>query len=392
MTSDKLLMSRIKENIISEYRVMKTVFDWTIVVYLLVPFIMISIGIYRSWWIELPTWIDSVQLSLLFFFVFFFLWRSHFYTYVREADRIFLKKKEKLFIRLKQLGILTSYVYEIIKVALLCFLIAPFWFQHFELDLTQLVLFAGAFVSLKWLIMGVKGRLNVQVRGLMAVVRGIPLFIVAVIIWVIFYNTFINDQIIFLVLLSLFNMFVSFMFVRPRFFSTYTFGQDVAIDEIKKNNRTEQILKLSIYAEDVPTVTQPRRSPRLYSKSNRLFKRRTETNGFLELFIKAVTRNMKYFKEYAQMIGITSAATITLPAMWLKIIVAILGAIFMIFWTSNLWERVFAIHPFTKKYLLKEGFLKARKKVRMVLFIPYIVIVGSSLLFMNLIRKLFLFF
>lgn len=72
MTSDKLLMSRIKENIISEYRVMKTVFDWTIVVYLLVPFIMISIGIYRSWWIELPTWIDSVQLSLLFFFVFFF--------------------------------------------------------------------------------------------------------------------------------------------------------------------------------------------------------------------------------------------------------------------------------------------------------------------------------
>lgn len=389
MTSLSLLIRRVKENIMNDYRLIKTVIDWTVLVYIIVPLTVISAVIYRSWWLEIPHWMVEITINHLFILFFLFLFGGHFLTYVRDADRIFLKKNNELFIGLKQKGIILSYMLEIFLAVLLCVLIAPFWFKQYESGLLQLFLFGGLWFSLKWFIMAVKGRLNVELRGWRALIRGVPLFIVALFIWIASYQLFMKEYVILLVLLIMMNTFISFFVIRPRYTSVHTFEQDLMIDELRKNKHIELIFGLSMDVEKLPTPRPPRKSPRLYSKSNRLFRQRNENNGFLELFIKVTTRDMQYVREYVQIIGITSVAIVILPSLWLKIVVTLSGCLFLSFWVSNTWDRVIGRHPFTKQYVWKDGFFKAKRIVTTFLMAIFILIIIFLFIWNSFIQNLF---
>ncbi|GIN57662.1 putative transporter YthQ [Lederbergia ruris] len=375
MKSSKLFWLRLKQEWEHRFRTIKSIVDWTVFVYFVLPATVISFFIYRSWWLEIPNWMEGMPIQLLALF-FFLLWGDHFHTYVREADRIFLRKNKKLFLQLKQWGILYSYCFQCLSVSGLGIAIAPFWYQHFHLHTGNFLLFAGLWVSLKWLIMSIKGKWNVQVRGWRSLLRGIPLVIGALIIWELGFRLFIQEEAGWLLLLIVINTALSILFVRRRFTSVYNFEQDLAIDELEKNKYTEMIFQLSLDIEKQPRISTNRTKPRLYAQSNRLFKNRNEKTGYLELFIKAVTRNSQYIFQYLQIISVTSAAIILLPPVWLKIAVMISGALFLSTWVGNTWRRIVEEHPFARKYPKEWGYFQAKKIVTEALLIPFIVIVG----------------
>lgn len=392
MNSRHLLFQRITQNWKQQFAVVKRVVDWTALVYLVIPAIVISFFVYRSWWIQIPDWMTIVQLPVIFVLFFLFLWGDHFLTYVREADRIFLRKKEKLFLGMKRGGMLYSYAFQLLSAATICLFIAPLWFAHFGLHMKQLLIFAMLWVSLKWLIMGVKGRLNVELRGWRSLVTGIPLFIGAAIIWMWCYKAFINENSVLIFALILINTIVSAWIVQPRFNSVHTFEQDLAIDELEKNKYIEMIFGLSMDMEKMPKPVPVRKNPRLYSQSNRIFKHRSPKNGFIELFIKATTRNTEYIKGYFQIMGVTSAATVMLPPLWLKISMAIIGTIFLLTWLGSVWYKVVGSHSFTKKYSTEEAYFEGKKVVTKVLVLPFIFIITCSLILNIWIRNHFFFF
>ncbi|MBS4200060.1 ABC transporter permease [Bacillus sp. FJAT-49732] len=392
MNSWQLLFKRISQNWKQQFAVVKRVVDWTVLVYLVIPTIVISFFIYQSWWIQIPGWMRILPLSAIFVLFFLFLWGDHFLTYVREADRIFLRKKEKLFLGMKRGGIIYSYAFQWWSAATLCLFIAPLWFIHFDLQVGQLILFAALWVSLKWFIMAVKGKLDVELRGWRSLLRGIPLFIGAAIIWTWCYKAFINDNILMIATLIFINTIVSIWLVRSRFTSVHTFEKDLAIDELEKNKYMEIIFGLSMDMEKMPKPVPVRNSPRLYSKSNRIFKNRTPKNGFIELFIKATTRNIEYIIGYFQIMGVTSAAMVILPPIWLKVTMASLGTIFLLIWLGSVWHKVIGSHSFTKKYASEEGYFEGKKMVTTVLAIPFIIIICCSFIINIWIRNHFFFF
>ncbi|MBO0992434.1 ABC transporter permease [Bacillus sp. SD088] len=373
MKSKKLFWMRLKQGWEYRFGTIKSIIDWTVFVYFILPATVISFFIYRSWWIELPGWIDGMSIHMLALF-FLLLWGEHFHTYVREADRIFLRKNKKLFLQLKQWGIFYSYCFQCLSAVGLGIAIAPFWYQHFHLHTNDFFLFAGLWVSLKWLIMSIKGKLNVQVRGWRSLFRGIPLVMGALIIWELGFWLFTNQNIVWLFLLILLNTGSSFFFVRRRFSSVHNFEQDLAIDELEKNKYTETIFQLSMDIEK-PRFSSNRAKPRLYAQSNRLFKRRNQKTGYLELFIKAFTRDSQYILQYFQIISVTGAAIVLLPPLWLKITVMIAGVLFLITWIGNAWRRTVEEHPFARKYPQEVGYFQAKKLVASVLLIPFIIIV-----------------
>lgn len=105
MSSSRLLFRRIRENTSYQYGILKTIFDWTVVVYLLIPSMVIGIFIYSSWWATPPGWITSIPFAALFIFFYFLLWGGQVHTYMREADRIFLRVNKPLMLGLKQKGL-----------------------------------------------------------------------------------------------------------------------------------------------------------------------------------------------------------------------------------------------------------------------------------------------
>ncbi|MCR2821796.1 ABC transporter permease [Lederbergia panacisoli] len=392
MNSRQLLFKRISQNWKQQFSVVKRVVDWTVLVYLVIPAAVISFFVYRSWWIQIPDWMKILPFPIIFVLFFFFLWGDHFLTYVREADQIFFKKKERLFLGMKRGGILYSYAFQILSSATLCIIIAPLWLKHFHLPLGQIILFAALWVSLKWLIMAVRGRLDVELRGWRSLVRGIPLFLGAVLFWIGCYKAFISENILLIIAFIFFNTIVSIWLVRPRFKSVHTFEQDLAIGEHEKNKYIEIIFGLSMDMEKMSKPVPVRKSPRLYSRSNRIFKNRTPKNGFIELFIKATTRNIEYIFGYFKIMGVTSAATVVLPPIWLKITMASLGTLFLLIWLGSVWHKVIGSHSFTKKYAEDAAYFEGKKVVTTLLLIPFIVMVVFSF-FLNIwIRNHFFFF
>lgn len=376
MTSRQLLWQRLKQHWKGQYGVLKSVIDWTVFVYFVIPATVISFFVYKSWWTEIPSWMDGIPVGILFLIFFFLLWGDHFLTFVREADRIFLKRNEKLFLGLKRGGIIYSYLFECLSAAGLCLAIAPFWFRHFDLNIIQLLLFACLWVSLKWLIMGIKGKVDVMIRGWRSFLRGIPIFLGALLIWQFSYRFFIDQAYLLCVALIFFNSFISIALVRPRFTSVYNFERDLAIDQLEKSKWTETIFRISMDIEKIPISYSNRKSPRLYSRSNQIFKKRTPKNGFLELFIKVITRDKQYMLSYFQIIGWTSAAAFFLPPIWLKVAVVGSGCIFLLSWIGNVWHKVIASPPFTRKYASEDAFFVGKRSVTAVAVIPFLLIVG----------------
>lgn len=392
MNSRQLLFHRMRENWNYKYKIIKSVVDWTVLVYLVVPSIIISMFVYRSWWIDSPSWIGSVSFPMLFVLYFFLLWGGYFKTYVREADIIFLRKNEKLMLGMKQGGIILSYMFEMFSAVSLGLLISPFWFSHYSLGIQHLVLFLGLWVSLKWLIMAINGNLNVHVRGWRNLVRSIPIVIGAAAVWRVSYEAFQFDGFMPVLFIIIFNGMMSMLLVKKRFTSIHTIEQDLLIDAKDKNKYTEMIFGLSMDIEKLPKPRSVRKSARLYSKSNRIFKKRTQRNGFLELFIKIATRDTEYIRGYLQVLGVTAAAIVFVPPLWLKMTVAAAGFFFLLVWIGSVWHKLIGNHPFTRKYSGKEGYVKGKNLVTMVLAIPFIIMCGFYVIMIQLIRSLFPFF
>lgn len=392
MNSRRLLFHRIRENWNYKYKIIKSVVDWTVLVYLVIPAVIISVFVYRSWWIESPGWIEFVPFPILFALYFFLLWGGYFKTYVREADIIFLRKNEKLMLGMKQGGITASYISEMISAASLGLLISPFWFNHYNFGIKQLVLFLGLWVSLKWLIMAINGMLNAHVRGWRSLFRSLPVLICAAVIWWLSYKVFQSVSLLPILFIMIFNGIVSMLLVKKRFTSIHTFEQDLSIDEKDKNKYTEMIFGLSMDMEKLPKPRPVRKSPRLYSKSNRIFRNRNERNGFLELFIKVATRDTEYIRGYLQVLGVTGAAIVFVPPLWLKMTVAAAGFFFLLVWIGSVWHKLIGNHPFTRKYSGKEGYVKGKNLVTTILIIPFIIMCGFYVIVIQLMRSLFPFF
>ena len=69
-------------------------------------------------------------------------------------------------------------------------LVAPFWLHFYQMSVGKLMIFTGLFVSFKWLIMAIRGRLNVQFRGWRSVIRLLPIFIGAIFLWQMCYKIY----------------------------------------------------------------------------------------------------------------------------------------------------------------------------------------------------------
>ena len=240
--------------------------------------------------------------------------------------------------------------------------------------------------------MAVKGKMNVHVRGWRSLLRSLPLVIAAIIAWEVSYKFFINENIPLITTIIIIYAIGSFILIKKRFTSVNTFEQDLAIDEQEKTKYINLIFGMSMDMEKMPKSVPSRKRPRLYSRSNRIFKKRSPENGFVELFIKATTRNTEYILRYLQIIGVTIMAVTILPPLWLKLSIACFGLGFLFSWIGSVWHKVIASHPFTKKYAEDDGYFQSKKRVTTVLAISFVIIIASSLIINSWIRSYLSFF
>jgi ABC-2 type transport system permease protein len=374
MTSSKLLFKRLSAEWKYQYSVFKSIADWTIILYLAVPAAVISFFIYRSWWTEMPEWIAMVPAAFLFLPGYIASWGGHYRTFIQEADKVFLIKYRKLYFGLKKGAFFYSLLAGACQAAFIAILLLPFLVGHYAFTMAHAVSYFLFFFSCRVFIMWLKQKLRKIEGKFLRILSSLGSFVL--LSWMV--------QLVFALWLGgnllTFNMSAVLLLALGIFLysrilpKTHTFDSEAAFEREERVKYTGLIFQLS-YEVEMPSPSTARKKPFLFRHSKRIFKKRTVSAGFLEVFIKVFLRNPSYWANYLKIISPAVAAIVIIPPIWLKTLIAIGFLIMMFSWLQMVWGKITISHPLTKKYGERDAYFSARTKAVWVLFLLSIILV-----------------
>lgn len=367
MRGRDIFISRLIKGWKYQYGVVRSIADWTIMLYIIIPAIVISFMIYRSWWTETPAWIENMPFFLLFFVIYLFSWNGNIRTYVMEADKVFLIKKPKIFLGMKKWGYAYSLLFQAISMGVSVLILLPFVRNHYHLPWQQIIALLFYFIALSSLIILIKFHLRKIEQKFKKIAFGVLLFIALSWFSQLIYFFWEKDMLLPVYLTGVILMAASISQSLQTIRKAASIEYEIDMGQEEKTKNIQLMFMLSHEIEK-PIVSK-RTKPLFFRHSKRIFKKRTPVNGFIELFIKIFLRNFSYIRGYFQIISVTTAAIVMIPPLWIKIVVFIGFLIMMHSWLSLIWEKVNMSNPLTKKYSEMPGYFSARKKTVITLFI-----------------------
>ncbi len=365
MSGYQLFYGRLKQELRNQWKIIHSIFDWTIIVYLLIPALVFGGIMYYSWWQAPPTWLKGFPIISFAFIGFFLSWQGMIRTYMEEADQLYLLQHKQKVIMMRCLGAIYSSVLLLVKWIIVLLLLLPLTKHFNEWNVNLLITTIFYFFSLNLFISTYRQlmyRYHFWKKWL------VISFAVILLSTLTFLAMKQSSMIVLPVIASVLLIFsIRQLYIYQRQYRT--FSTDV---ENEKRNK----VKLSSFVLTInPEIHMPKQKPKkrsiiLWSRSERIFKRRTPVNGVTELFIKAFLREKTYIFNYFQFLSLTSALIVLSP-IWLK------WGVFAAFWFFfQEWLRLL-FHELIKQnpYLViekekKDYLIQAQGKCRRIFATP----------------------
>jgi ABC-2 type transport system permease protein len=374
MTSSKLLFKRLSAEWKYQYSVIKSIADWTIILYLVIPGAVISFFIYRSWWIDMPDWILSVPAALLFLPGYIASWGGNYRTFIQEADKVFLIKNRQLYFALKKGAFFYSLAAGACQAAFIAILLLPFLMGHYGFTVSHAASYFLFFFSCRVCIMWLKTKLRLIDRKILRILSNLGSFVLLSWLVQLVFSLWLGGNLLFFNMAAILLLATGIFLYSRNLPRTHTFDNEAAIDREERVKYVGLIFQLS-YEVEMPAASAVRKKPFLFRNSKRIFKKRTASAGFLEVFVKVFLRNPSYWTGYLQIISVTTAAIVLIPAIWIKALIAIGFLIMMFSWLQMIWGKITVSHPLTKKYGERDAYFSARSKGVWILFLLAIILV-----------------
>lgn len=367
MRSSELFIKRLLKSWLYQYKVFKSIADWTVMLYIIVPALTIFAFVYRSWWTDIPHWFENVPFFLLFFLLYFVSWNGNIRTYVEDADKVFLIKKFPLFLGMKKWGYGYSLLYQAVITIGAITVLLPFLLNYYHFEWKQISTLLIYFITLKTGLMLVKYQLEKIETRFKKIACSVFLFIIMSWLSQIIYYLWKNGAWLPIFLTSALVMIVSIYLSLRAIKKLGSSDHEIDMEQKRKTGNIQLIFAMAPEIEK-PVVSK-RTKPLFFRHSRRLFKKRSQTNGFIELFTKVFLRNYSYVSGYLIMINVTTFAIVLLPPIWIKVTI-FSGFLFMMYsWLSIIWDKIMRTNPIMKKYLEHPDIFTAKRKVIMVLYI-----------------------
>lgn len=336
MSGNKLFIKRFLQQLHDQWNVIRSVLDWSIMLYIAIPAAAIAPFLYADIWRNIHSYWDThLPVSLLLTLILLLSGRGNIRTYLMDADLLFLIQKRRQIHQLKRCGFLTSLLSLFLFEIVLFVLALPVLTQIYHYPLVQVLSLYLAASAFKLSLMTIKKLTDsVITRWLFIIlaysVADILLLTVAPALWVIC-SAFCSIIMIYLNVIQLKK--------------TNRWVKDLEIESTEQTKYIKLILNFSTGIEK-PSVTRRKKPLILFHRSARIFKKRTKENGLLELLLKTFFRSKSYILSYCQLIVTTCIAAVLLPV-WLKWLVYILFIWFINIWLKILFRKMSAHDFFT---------------------------------------------
>ncbi|MBY0099288.1 ABC transporter permease [Mesobacillus maritimus] len=359
-------------------RIFRSILDWTVIVYILLPWLVVFGFIYRSWWVDQPDWIEQIPFVLFIVLGYLAAWTGNYRTFIQEADKVFLVKHPVLLVALKRISYGYSLLFHALGIGCVTLLFLPFFIHTYQYTFTQVLLFFVLLTTLKWFVMALKPKLKkIEGKFVRGVCRGLVFVLGS---WSIqfIYGFWIHESLLLPTLACFLFTALAVALYAPHLSKLSNFEEVLAIEQEERNKYMNSVLTLSPELEKVKVSSRKR--PWFYRKSKRIFKRRNAETGFSELFIKVFIRNSAYWSGFLQIVSVTAVALIFVPPVWIKTVVFIAFIVMLRSWLMSIWSQITISHPLTKKYRETDAFFTARKRVLWSLVIIGLLLVLLSAL------------
>ncbi|WP_449355548.1 ABC transporter permease [Virgibacillus natechei] len=376
MTGRQLFRRRFVEEWKFQWKVLRSVFDWTVILYVVIPALVVAPFVYMEMWQDIHLyWSEEIPFAILLGLILILSVIGNFRTFLLEADLLFLVQRKKFLYQLKLSGFLYSVLGVILSTAVLFIVILPifvFIYDFFVMDILCLFVAVNAF---RFLLLTIKKIISRSLRKWIAFPA---VFVVA-------FMLILNADSMMLAIGSLLIIgFVCYFHLTQFVTTNRYFLQELAIEQSERVRYIKLILNFSQEVE-MPPVKQ-RKRPMLFRNSGRVFKVRSKENSLLEFLLKAFLRNKGYIKSYTQIIGLSLFGIIVLPV-WLKWILFLCFTLFVNTWIKSIYRQMmvspfFTVVPYGDEALSDAVWPRFRKWIA----IPSAVFVGGLSFLLSLLE------
>ncbi|HWQ71377.1 MAG TPA: ABC transporter permease [Desulfitobacteriaceae bacterium] len=300
ITIKKLFWQRLVSGWKYQYSVWKTVVDWIVALYIIIPFSAIFIETYLSWWKQIPIELNFIPLNAFLVIILVFAWSGTFQIFFEDADQIFLFQRKVWLKGLIKYSIIYYIVYNFLVSFLISLVLAPFLLLHYNFTLYLFIWFIVIIFFLKAAIGILKQLLELRFQGWLLVLYKTIFFFLS---GVFFRQTvsLLLKQSIFFGLTFLLLFITLIWLINRRMTITGTFLEDISRRQASKLKFTNVLLKYAgTYTKNTTTL---KTRPWLFRNSNLIFKQHNPENSLVEICLKATLRHSANLRFYFLLVG-----------------------------------------------------------------------------------------
>lgn len=334
MNAWQLGYRRISQQWLVQFKAIRSIADWTVMLYLIIPGLFFAIRGYYSLWAEgLPGWIVHTPLAVLLAITFFLVRRGGIRMLTEPGDALFLQQKRDWMRKLHLLGCFYS-------ISLICVMVVFFWIvllpvfirvHHWTIAQWGIMLF---FLCMKAILQAlIQNLIQTAWIGWRRIWRTT---LWSTIVALIYTMTMLlgHQRLWVFVAVGVLLLGINVLLIQKRVNRFHSFEGDVEEEGRLKIKLTALLLRDAV---DPPIKSRLRRAI-IFRKSNRLFHNRSTHLVLAESCIKSMYRSGSQFKTLGMFIGAATLAILLSPV-FVRYILGFGLLLLVRVWLTGLWRE-----------------------------------------------------
>jgi len=326
-----LFWRRLKEYIRSQASVFRSISDWTVWLYLIIPGVLLSARLYYELWVEgLPSFSEALPAGIFPSLMLLIIYRAGIILFVQEGDVLFIRMAKRFMSGIMLRGAIYSMTMIGIMITLGFVVLLPFLVQRLDMSTVEAISYLLLSITMGWTVAWTRHLVSVNYIGwrrtlLLIPTLGLPCFLYTQVslLWM--------DEPQWLLVVSLLLVFTVILLIRIRLKMQGTFMNDVQEDNKLKIRFTSLILTQAV---DKPRAT--RTKTWVFRSSPYLYRSRSADRRLAGAAVKALFRNPQHRLLYLQFTGVCLLAMIWPPVI-IKCILLLATYILFTYWHYRYW-------------------------------------------------------
>lgn len=375
ISAKQLFITRLKSEWKFQYRVWNLAVDWTVALYIVIPFMLAFVRYYLFWWDKQFSWASSLPFTVFILIFFIYSYGGVIRIFFEEGDQLFLVQRNDWMQRIKKTGIMYSFIQNFALSVGFIILVLPFLIFLYNLSYIQIIKLFIFLLLFRQSITFTKRSLFIKYSGWKYTVIHAVLFLILGVYFIMICHILIKD---FFIFISSCLLLITFLGIWTRNYMRQenAFQSEVTYEGMQKIKYISSLLGSAGIIEKKKRIQTKR--PILFSKSNHLFKQRTTVNILAEMIVKSFFRNSGNLKLYFQFVVIGVFAIISTP-FWFRWVLWILLALLLISWIKSYRREIF-LSPFISMYKWKyQDLIASNRKSVFLLVLPGFLILSLFL-------------